>query len=594
MKDKDKQQLRALLISEFVVLAEGKTIALGELLASKWRYVIVGNPVKKVFRKIDLLQFFLGSDKKQTRLIDLDCDVPFIVLEEDKIDDLSAEETKGENIAVYVCDDEILGVIDNYCSIKEFYLDWDRKYRQKELKLRFYLDILNAMEDDIFITDEYGFIQYMNPKGEQVCQIKLEDYIGRHVTDLEKDGVVSKSISMEVLTTGKKTEMAVKLSSGRLIMAIAIPICDEDGHLRYVLSTSKDVKEINELLEKLANMVQELDIQKRELEILRERVANRKEYIFESPPMQQVQKIVSKVAPTDVTILIEGDSGTGKEVVADLVYQCSRRSNKPFVKINCGLIPKDLLESELFGYEPGSFTGADKKGKPGKIEIANGGTIFFDEIGEMPLVLQVKLLEFLQDRTITRIGSVEQIPVDVRVIAATNRTLIDMVQEGTFRGDLYYRLNVMPIKLLPLAERRDDILPLASKFLKKYNLQYNVKKTLTDEVRTELYKYSWPGNVRELMHVMERFVITSDADTIDMKIFKEVINPEVGFVGKIICTEIMPLRDAKAELEHILVKSAYEKFGSSYKAAKVLGINQSTVVRILNRNKAANAETHDS
>ncbi|MEE0775873.1 MAG: sigma 54-interacting transcriptional regulator, partial [Bacillota bacterium] len=253
---------------------------------------------------------------------------------------------------------------------------------------------------------------------------------------------------------------------------------------------------------------------------------------------------------------------------------------------NCGLIPENLLESELFGYEAGAFTGADKRGKLGKIETANGGTLFFDEIGEMPLSLQVKLLEFLQDRTMVRVGGVKKIPIDVRVIAATNRDLKEMVNQGTSRGDLYYRLNVMPINLLPLKDRREDIMPLVNMFLKRFNSSYLSKKSFDQAAMEELMEYSWPGNVRELMHVVERAMITCEGDVIDTKVLSEILSGDSEFSGNIICTGLLPLKQAKAELEGILVRNAYEKCGSTYRAAEVLGVNQSTVARILKKQRS--------
>lgn len=463
---------------------------------------------------------------------------------------------------------------------------WQKHRRElwsKEIKIDYYERILNSMEDEIFITDEYGFIQYINPRGEYICHIKLEDWRGHHVYELVENHIVSKSVTLEVLNTKKPVTEIVKMSSGRYILSTARAIYDRNGKMVHILSTSKDIKEINELVERLGNVTEELDSRKREIAVLQEQIISSKQYVFESSWMKQAQNLVKKIAPTDISVLIEGESGTGKEVVADLICQLSPRHNQPFVKINCGLIPKDLLESELFGYEGGAFTGASRSGKIGKIETANGGTLFFDEIGEMDLALQVKLLEFLQDRVIVRVGGTKKIPIDVRIIAATNRDLKKMVEEGKFRGDLYYRLNVMPIALQPLKSRQEDIAPLANMFLKRFNRQYRCEKRFAEPVLRCFLEYEWPGNVRELMHTIERLIITAEADLIDTEQLQMLLSEDMTPRGSVICTNLIPLKEAKAELEAILVKSAYEKYGNSYKAAEILGINQSTVVRLLHK-----------
>ncbi|MEG1868346.1 MAG: sigma 54-interacting transcriptional regulator [Clostridiales bacterium] len=575
-----------LITTKYKIFPCYKTIVLDEILSSDWDFVVLGNPVEKLFSRINLIEYLLSTESKSAKLSLLNCDLKFINIIISELEDISLLNDKQCDAAIIISSQgEILGILDRYRELQYHIVETKRKLWQKDLRIDFYKQILDVMEDDVFITDEYGFIQYINPSGEQVCQIKLDNYIGRHVTDLEKDGIVSQSITMQVLQSREREERAVKLSSGRLIMAIGIPVYNKENQLKYVFSTSKDVREISGLLEKIAGMIQEIDVQKRELEILRDRMASQKEYVFESAPMKHVQKIIAKVAPTDATVLIEGESGTGKEVVADMIHQCSDRHIQPFVKINCELIPENLLESELFGYEPGAFTGADKKGKVGKIETANMGTVFFDEIGEMPLSLQVKLLDFLQNRSFTRVGGTKKIPIDVRVVAATNRNLHKMVDEGTFRNDLYYRLNVMPLKLMPLHERQEDILPLTTMFLNRYNMRYHKNRHLDSPVIDELHKYSWPGNVRELMHTIERLIITAENDIITVDDLMEVLYSDSLISGNIICNGILPLKEARIELETILVKGAYEKLGTTYKAAEALGINQSTVVRILKRLK---------
>ena len=450
-----------------------------------------------------------------------------------------------------------------------------------------YKRILDVMEDEVFITDELGFVTYINPRGEFIMGINAEDYLGTHISEMVRKNILPKSLTQLAIEKRERCVELVDLPTGIKIICSAQPIYDDNGNMIQILSTSKNIDEITDKIEELSK---ELDSSTEQIKSLQEQVIGKNKYIFESPPMQQVQKTLMKVAPSDIAILIEGESGVGKEVIADTIYKLSRRNEKPFVKINCGLIPKDLMESELFGYEPGAFTGALKNGKIGKIEVADGGTVFLDEIGEMELALQVKLLEFLQDRKITRVGGTKRIPVDVRVIAATNRDLAAMVDEGTFRQDLFYRLNVMPIYIPPLRERPGDIVPMVFQFLNKYNQRYGYNRHIDNDVVERMAASPWPGNVLELLHFVERMVVASDNDYIDVAQYEALLggtDQDLVAAGKakVMCTELMPLKEAKKELEGKLVKMAYEKFGSSYKAAEFLQVNQSTVSRWLKKMK---------
>lgn len=444
--------------------------------------------------------------------------------------------------------------------------------------------IFTDMEEEIFISDANGKVVYMNPHSEKICGARKEDCVGYNVRELEQRGIFSESMTLEVLSKNQKVEKTVKVASGRHIISTAIPIYDEEHKIQYVLCTSKDIKELNELMEKNALISRALGDSQKEIKELQARVISQKNYIFESPSMKEVKKQIMKIAPTDVTVLIDGETGTGKEVTADLIHRLSKRRNQPMMKVNCGLIPAELLESELFGYMPGAFSGAAKDGKMGIIEAGNKGTIFLDEIGEMPLPLQVKMLEFLQDRRIMRIGGLKKIAIDVRIVAATNRDLGIMVAKGEFRKDLYYRLNVIPIHLRPLRERKEDIQPLAKMFLQKFNHEYHYNKEMKASVLYDLLKYSWPGNVRELMHVIERFVVSSETDLIGDDLLRQVLGKPIT-TGNVICTDVIPLIQAREELDYTLVAAACERYGSTRKAAKVLEVNQSTVVRILNKSK---------
>ena len=283
------------------------------------------------------------------------------------------------------------------------------------------------------------------------------------------------------------------------------------------------------------------------------------------------------VAKSEASVLITGESGVGKEVAAKEIYRQGLRKEAPFITVNCAAIPENLLESELFGYEKGAFTGAFKE-KMGLFEVANGGTILLDEIGEFPMHLQPKLLRVLQEREIRRVGSTKSIPIDVRVIAATNRDLMAQVKNGNFRADLYYRLNVVPIQIPALRDRREDIALLASNFLVMFNKKYKTSKFFLSQAVMLLEQHDWPGNVRELENVVERLVIVSSKQAITpqqvLMVFSGRMNVDTGTDAP-----VMSLKEVTAQLEKRMIAEALTNYKSTYKAAKVLGLSQSTLVR---------------
>jgi TyrR family helix-turn-helix protein len=349
------------------------------------------------------------------------------------------------------------------------------------------------------------------------------------------------------------------------------------------------LKKLEQEIEKLENQNEKF---KQKLEALQKKETLQGSIIAFSPTMVQVIKRVIQIAEFDSTVLIEGESGVGKEEVAKLIHQHSHRSDKQMVTINCSAIPETLLESELFGYEAGSFTGAIKGGKPGLFEMASGGTIFLDEIGEMPLHLQAKLLRVLQESEINRIGSSKPIPIDVRIVAATNRRLIDMVQNGEFREDLYYRLNIIPITIPPLRERREDIAPLVNHFLALIKERYGVNRYIELDAMEILQHFTWPGNVRQLKNMIERICLLASQPEITVKaVVQELDSIQVSH-RTIQTRDSSPnkkeeedvelhgtLKEIVAQFEKEVIKRALSKYPSIRKAALALGCNQSTLVR---------------
>ncbi len=316
----------------------------------------------------------------------------------------------------------------------------------------------------------------------------------------------------------------------------------------------------------------------REVELLRARLEELSppqtpEIVAQSPYMKEILRLAAKVAQTDATVLILGESGTGKEVLANLVYQLSPRQNKPFLKINCAAIPEGLLESELFGHEKGAFTGADKA-KPGLFELAHHGTLFLDEIGDLPLPLQAKLLRVLQDGTIRRLGSLKEIRVDVRIIAATNKDLEEMVKDGSFREDLFWRLNVFTLKIPPLRERKEDILPLAEAFLQKFSRKHGKDlRGFSREALEALLSYHFPGNVRELENIVERAVILAENEIITKEDLPPLLKGQTEAIPALLKT--LPLPEAVALLEKERLKEAMlNANGVKTRAAELLGISE--------------------
>ena len=444
-------------------------------------------------------------------------------------------------------------------------------------------EIFENIEDEILVTDQYGYVLRLNAAAERVIGVMAEDVIGRHVKELEKEGIFSSSITLHVLHQKKKINMIQQLKSGKTVISTAFPIFDNEGEIARVICTSKDYQEITKLKAELEDKKNELERKNQEITTLREEIFSSVNLIYHSKEMAEIRDTIYKIAQIDLTVLIQGESGVGKEVITKAIHHGSLRRDQPFIKINCSVIPETLIETELFGYEGGAFTGATKGGKIGKIELANNGTLFLDEIGELPLLIQVKLLEFLQDREICKVGGTNKIKINTRIITATNRNLQDMVNDGLFRKDLFYRLNVVPINIPPLRERKEDIPALVKYFLNVFNSKYGMSKKIAPEVMQALYTYNWPGNVRELEHVLERAIIISDTEVITLEAMQNFLELNSNNNKRIICTELMPLKLAKRELEEQLVKSAYNIYKSTYKAASVLEIDQSTVVKLLKR-----------
>lgn len=442
--------------------------------------------------------------------------------------------------------------------------------------------IIESCFDGIYVTDGKGKTIRVNTAYERITGIRREDVLGRSTADLVSDGFYNESVTQLVLESKQPKSLVQTLKTGKKVMATGTPIIAENGDITLVVTSVRDVSQLYNLQQRLVKEEKLRTRYEHELEQLRRIQDTMSNVVIKSAKMQKLYEMAQRLAQVDTTILVKGESGVGKEVFADMVHAHSSRRDRPLLKLNCATIPEHLFESELFGYAPSAFTGASKKGKAGSFEAANGGIIFLDEIGEMPMASQAKMLRVLQSKEVMRLGSNDPVQVDVRIIAATNRDLKEMVADGSFRQDLFFRLNVVPVVVPPLRERKEAIPSLVYSFLDKFNKQYGFSKQLAPQVLSVLYDYDWPGNIRELINTIERMVVTSGGDIITPKDL-----PGHMQRGKIRSRlpQMMDgsLRDTLDKVEKTIIADALKIHKSTHKVARVLGINQSTVVRKMQR-----------
>ncbi|WP_340373502.1 sigma 54-interacting transcriptional regulator [Peribacillus sp. FSL E2-0218] len=441
--------------------------------------------------------------------------------------------------------------------------------------------IIESSYDGIYITDQQGTTLYTNSAIERITGIPKEYYIGKSVDQLIKRGILNASVTHKVVKLRRTVSVVQDNFAGKETLITGSPVFNEAGEIEQVVTNIRDLSDLNELMHELTK-ANELNHQyKQEIEKLR-KITSQDGVVFVSDKMKTIYEIAERISDIDATVLILGETGVGKDVLARNIYNRSIRSKKgDFIKINCGAIPADLLESELFGYEGGAFTGANQKGKPGMFEMAESGILFLDEVGELPLQLQVKLLRALQEREIQRIGGTKPKKIDVRIIAATNRNLSEMVKSGDFREDLFYRLNVIPITIPPLRERREDILALTDLFLKKSNEQYKFSKEIDSRLKEYFFQHDWPGNVRELINIVERLVVLTDHSLLTMNDLPEEYQPENRNQANYNSSLTLKAAVERAEKE-ILTKAA-QTYQTTYEIAAALDSSQATIVRKLKK-----------
>ncbi len=437
--------------------------------------------------------------------------------------------------------------------------------------------IIESSHDGIVVADGTGKLIRLSNSYSRITGIPKEELLGKNVYDMVREGTVTPSGTVMVLEGREIGTLTQTYSSGRTSVITSTPVRDERGRIIRVVTNVRDMTEIQKLRDELNESRAQADRCSSLVKTLTAQQIGDEGLLFRSPQMKLLRERALRFAQVDAPLLILGESGVGKEVVANFVHKYSARRDAPFLKINCGAIPSQLLESELFGYERGAFTGARKEGHVGLLEQAAGGSILLDEIGEMPLPLQIKLLRFVQHREFFRLGGNTVRTVDVRIIAATNQDLEKMIEAKLFRIDLFYRLNVLCLQVPPLRERPQDIILLAHHFLQKYNRKHGTNKKGSSAFYRQLEQMKWLGNVRELENVMERLVITGSGDTL----FPEMLR----FSSEQERDTFPPIRyhEARDLFEKNFWTDALRTYGSCREAARHLGVDHSTVVKKLAR-----------
>jgi transcriptional regulator with PAS, ATPase and Fis domain len=444
--------------------------------------------------------------------------------------------------------------------------------------------ILEKAYEGIAVVDENGVLLEFNEAYSRFTGVKREEAIGRHVTEVIENTNLHMTVKTAIPDRG-----VLQVIQGQPMVVHRIPLWKNGKVVGAIgMLIFEGVSEVYEILDRLQSekIKSTTETKMMTTEIAEDSRITMDQIIGTSESVLRAKRLARKAARTAATILISGESGTGKEVFAKSIHHLSPYYNGPFISVNCGAIPENLFESELFGYEEGAFTGAKKEGKPGKFELAQNGTIFLDEIGELSLLLQTKLLRVLQEREAERVGSIKKYRVDVRVIAATNRNLEQMVEAGTFREDLYYRLNIIRLHLPPLRERKEDIPTLLAHFSKEICNKYNiVEKQFTSAAVASLVNNPWKGNIRELVNTIEQTVIMSDKDMIDVSDLPKVMRKK-STDDRINLSLIEQAKSVGEEAEKQLILETLEEVdGNKSQAAIKLGIHRTTLYQRLRKYK---------
>lgn len=444
----------------------------------------------------------------------------------------------------------------------------------------FFEEILEHLHDCVFVCDPNGIVLYVNKTFERYYGIRREEITGEQGINFFKNNVCTASPIPIVVEKKKTVTMEQHTYVNRTVVITAVPVFDQQGKIKMIVEDSRDITEIDQLK---ASLKQEESLKEQYKEAFRQYNAPKKlpQIATASKAMREIMQRLIRISLVDSTILLQGETGTGKTTIAKYIHSISKRREGPFISINCSTIPESLFESELFGYLPGTFTGASKNGKIGLVELANGGTLFLDEIGDMPLQSQTKLLQVVQEHRFLPLGASKERDVDVRIISATHLDLRERVRERKFREDLYFRLKVVEFEIPPLRERLEDLTTLVYAFLNYFDKKYSFSHSISPDVMNCLCQYTWPGNIRELQNLIENLVVVVEDPEIQLRHLPPNIHPPHKDMPR--PSQSSDLKATLEEMERTIILASYDKHKSTYKVAQELGVSQSTVMRRLRK-----------
>ena len=461
---------------------------------------------------------------------------------------------------------------------------------QRPTVLAEYMEQLcDTIQDAICVTDHEGQVVLVNTRHSELTGIPKEMMIGKRIQDMVQSGVFDVVLNPRIVESGRPCSSVQNLYNGRTMLLDGHPVKDENGSVIYVVTVIRDVTALAEMREEIASQRELLET----FQSMNHEGKSGSQYprVVKSPVMQRLYAEVSGIAATDATVLLQGETGVGKDMVARHIHQQSQRANAPFIKVDCGSIPENLIESELFGYMSGSFSGASRSGKAGLIEVASGGTLFLDEVGELPMPMQSRLLRLIQDKEIQRVGATAPKMVDVRIVAASNKDLEREVDRGMFRADLYFRLKVVVVTVPPLRERKVEILPLAEGFLAYYSRKYRKNAWFSESAEKILQEYRWPGNVRELENLVQGLVVTCKRGVIDAAdlagISHEPCQASAGencWYPKI---EGRSLKSIMRDVENAVIEQGLKRYGSLRELSRHVQMDRSTLFRKIKGRESA-------
>ena len=482
---------------------------------------------------------------------------------------------------------KIDGTVCNFQDMKQLKISPDElessSYLNQQLKT-----IFKASHDGIWVCDGHGKVIDINEASEKLNGIHAKHIIGKNVTDLVNGGLFDRSVTLEVLETKRQVSVIQEIKrTKKILLATGTPAFDDEGNIFLVVVNERDMTQLNAIQKQLEQSRMVTEKYKDKLAELSLLELKDQEIVAEDKKMRQVLHLALKLAHLSASdILILGESGTGKGLLAKFIHKNSNRSKKPFIQINCAALPENLLEAELFGYEKGAFTGARQEGKAGLFELAHEGTLFLDEIGDLPHSLQAKLLKYLDDHEIMRLGGLKSKKIDCTIIAATNRDLEGLVQQRRFRRDLFFRLNTFTIRIPPLRERTDDIFELVSFYMQKYGKAYRLNRRISPDALKALQAYPFPGNVRELKNILKKAVVMSEHESVD-EMINQSLSADAGHcvTPSIHAHQGKGMTDQIFDVEKEILQNAMTHCKSTREMARYLKISQPTVVRKLKKHR---------